>query len=56
MFFATNVKAFDIAETLPRVDHVKICAHSLRAVCKNFDFNEDGSFHSPEDLEMSSQY
>ena len=56
MFFSTKIRAPDIAETLRAADPIQQCATELRNECENFDFLLQGSFHAPDDLEISFKH
>ena len=56
MFFSTKIRATDIAEILRAADPIQQCATELRNESENFDFLLPGSFHAPDDLEISFKH
>ena len=53
MFFSSNIKATDIAETVRTADEVSVCANLLRDECKGYDFSLQNSYRDADDLSIS---
>ena len=53
MFFSSNIKATDIAETVRTTDEVSVCANLLRDECKGYDFSLQNSYRDADDLSIS---
>ena len=48
--FSYKIQAVDIADTIRRIDVVKLCGEILLGELAEFDFHLEGSFCSSEDL------
>ena len=53
MFFSSNIKATDMAETVRTTDEVSVCANLLRDECKGYDFSLQNSYRDADDLSIS---
>ena len=56
MAFSSKIHAVDIADTIHRIDVVKLCGEILLGELAEFDFHLEGSFCSSEDLKLSLKH
>ena len=54
--FSSKIQAVDIADTIRRIDVVKLCGKILLGELAEFDFHLEGSFCSSEDLKLSLKH
>ena len=50
MFFATKLRASDIAEKVCRSNTTTLCAKTLRRECKQYNFSVKNFYENAEDL------
>ena len=55
MFFSSNFKVVDIAETVRSIDTVVACAKDLRTECEDYDFGLVNSYKDADDLKKSCE-
>ena len=53
MFFSTDIKSADVAETLRSTNINETCSEQLGDECRMFEFDLEGTFNTAEGMNIS---